>query len=88
MWFLIQCLFNIHTLVRWVMFTLKRYYRVHSEMPDERKKKKGTPYTLERTPGLLGNEEYVFTPLTYVSVDESVGSNAVDGPEVGTKCQE
>lgn len=52
------------------------------------KKKKRTPYPLERTPGMLGNEEYVLTPLTYASVDESVGNEPINGPEVGTRCQE
>lgn len=70
------------------MFNLINYYRVHSDMPSERKIKKRTPYPLERTPGMLGNEEYVFTPLTYASVDESVGSEPINGPEVGTRCQE
>ena len=57
-------------------------------MPGERKTKKRTPYPLERTPGMLGNEEYVLTPLTYASVDESVGNEPINGPEVGTRCQE
>lgn len=61
---------------------------MHSEMPSERKKKKRTPYPLEWTPGLLGNESYVLSTLTYVSVDESVGNKSIYGPEVGTKCQE
>lgn len=38
------------------------------------KKKRETPYPLERTPGMLGNEEYVLTPLTYASVDERMGN--------------
>lgn len=61
---------------------------MHSEMSSERKTKKRTPDPLERTPGMLGNEEYVLTPLTYASVDESVGNKSIYGPEVGTKCQE
>lgn len=47
---------------------------MHSEMSNERKKKKRTPHTLERTPGMVGNEEYVLPPLTYASVDESMGN--------------
>lgn len=45
---------------------------MHSEMSNEREKKKRTPHTLERTPGMVGNEEYVLPPLTYASVDESM----------------
>ena len=48
---------------------------MHSGMPSEKKKKKRTPYPLEWTPGLLGNESYVLSTLTYVSVDESVRDN-------------
>ena len=56
------------------MFNLVCHFCMHSEMPGERKKKKRTPYPLERTPGMLGNEEYVLTPLTYASVDERMGN--------------
>lgn len=38
------------------------------------KKKREPPHTLERTPGMVGNEEYVLPPLTYASVDESMGN--------------
>lgn len=37
------------------------------------KKKRETPYPLERMLGMLGNEEYVLTPLTYASVNERMG---------------
>lgn len=56
------------------MFNLVNHFCMHSEMSNERKKKKETPHTLERTPGMVGNEEYVLTPLTYASVNESMGN--------------
>lgn len=56
------------------MFNLVCHFCMHSEMSNERKKKKRTPHTLERTPGMVGNEEYVLPPLTYASVDESMGN--------------
>lgn len=42
------------------MITLERLLRVHSEMQEERKRKKKTPCTMERTPGMVGNEQYDF----------------------------
>ena len=44
------------------------------------KKKRGTPCSLERTPGMLGNRAICTPPLTYVSVDESVRNNINQWP--------
>lgn len=40
------------------MYSLVLHYRVHSEVSSERKPKKRTLCTMERTPGMVGNESY------------------------------
>ena len=54
----------------------------------KRKQKRKTPDPLEIVLAcwVMGNMYLI--PLTYASVDESVGNEPIDGPEVGTRCQE
>lgn len=70
------------------MFNLVNHYCMHSEMPNERRPKKRTSDPLERMLGMVGYLAICTPPLTYASVNESVGNISVNGPEVGTKCQE
>lgn len=62
------------------MFNLVNHYRVHCEMPVERKPKKRTSDPLERTLGMVGYLAISTPPLTYASVDESVGSDTNKWP--------
>lgn len=70
---------HITSFIRY-MLTLVSHYRVHSEMSIERKKKKENPLHDGENARHAGLSHLCTSPLTYVSVDESAGSNINQWP--------